>query len=99
YETSVVTEKEVKSSTENNKKTWKKEQNSALTYEEQKEYKRLERSIAKLEEEKKEIENVFANEALTGEQVDTYSIKLQKIIDEIDEKTASWFELSMKMDS
>ncbi|HLV63624.1 ABC-F family ATP-binding cassette domain-containing protein [Galbibacter sp.] len=99
YENSVVIEKESKPSTENNKKTWKKDQNNALSYEEQKEYKRLERSIAKLEEEKKEIEGVFANEVLTGEQVDEYSIKLQKIINEIDEKTASWFELSMKMDS
>lgn len=99
YENSVVIGKESKPSTENNKKTWKKDQNNALSYEEQKEYKRLERSIAKLEEEKKEIEGVFANEVLTGEQVDEYSIKLQKIINEIDEKTASWFELSMKMDS
>src|SRR5690606_10462934 len=68
YENSVVIEKESKPSTENNKKTWKKDQNNALSYEEQKEYKRLERSIAKLEEEKKEIEGVFANEVLTGEQ-------------------------------
>src|SRR5690606_18239483 len=99
YENSVVTEKETKPSTETNKKTWKKDQNNALSYEEQKEYKRLERAIVKLEDEKKEIESVFANQALTGEQVDEYSIKLQKIINEIDEKTASWFELSMKMDS
>lgn len=99
YENSVVTEKETKPSTETNKKTWKKDQNNALSYEEQKEYKRLERAIVKLEDEKKEIESIFANQALTGEQVDEYSIKLQKIINEIDEKTASWFELSMKMDS
>src|SRR5690606_21517609 len=45
YENSVVTEKETKPSTETNKKTWKKDQNNALSYEEQKEYKRLERAI------------------------------------------------------
>src|SRR5690606_8759576 len=100
YENSVVTEKDTKSTTgENTKKSWKKDVNNSLNYEEQKEYKRLERSIAKLEEEKKKIETVFANEDLSGEQVDEYSIKLQQIISEIDEKTASWFELSMKMDN
>lgn len=99
YENSVVSEKEVKTSTaDNSKKTWKKDVNNTLSYEEQKEYKRLERAIAKLEKERKEIETVFANENLTGEKVDDYSIKLQQIISEIDEKTASWFELSMKME-
>lgn len=100
YENSVVTEKDNKADTlENQKKSWKKDANSPLSYEEQKEYKRLERSIAKLEVEKKEIEAVFANENLSGEQVDEYSIKLKQIIDQIDQKTTSWFELSMKMES
>jgi len=99
YENSVVSEKDPKTNTgENTKKTWKKEANKALSYDEQKEYKRLERAIAKLEEEKKEIEAIFANEALSGEQVDEYSIKLQQVISEIDQKTANWFELSMKME-
>lgn len=100
YENSVVTEKDTKSTTgENTKKSWKKDVNNSLNFEEQKEYKRLERSIAKLEEEKKNIETVFANKDLSGEQIDEYSIKLQQIISEIDKKTASWFELSMKMDN
>lgn len=99
YENSVVSEKDPKTNTgENTKKTWKKEANKALSYDEQKEYKRLERAIAKLEEEKKEIEAIFANETLSGEQVDEYSIKLQQVISEIDQKTANWFELSMKME-
>lgn len=100
YENSVVSEKDTKiNAGENTKKSWKKDVNNTLSYEEQKEYKRLERSIAKLEEEKIDIETVFTNENLTGEQVDEYSIKLQQIIGEIDKKTASWFELSMKMDN
>ncbi len=99
YDNSIVSDKEPKTNTgENSKKSWKKEANSTLSYDEQKEYKRLERSIAKLEEEKKEIEAVFANEQLTGEQVDEYSIKLQQVINDIDKNTASWFELSMKME-
>lgn len=99
YETSAVQEKEFKSTSgETQKKSWKKDANSTLSYEEQKEYKRLERAIAKLEEEKKEIEAIFADENLSGEQVDKHSIKLQQIINDIDEKTANWFELSMKMD-
>ncbi|MCM5661649.1 ABC-F family ATP-binding cassette domain-containing protein [Galbibacter mesophilus] len=92
-------EKETKTtSEENTKKTWKKDANAGLNYEEQKEYKRLERDIKKLEEQKKEAEAVFATGELVGDEIDKQSIKLQEIIDAIEEKTEAWFELSMKME-
>ncbi|MEL4307795.1 ABC-F family ATP-binding cassette domain-containing protein [Joostella sp. CR20] len=92
-------EKEVKPATEeSSKKTWKKDANSALSYEEQKEFKRLERDIKKLEEKKKEAEAVFATGTLEGDEIDKQSIKLQEIMTELDEKTEAWFELSMKME-
>src|SRR5690606_27366924 len=47
YETSAVQEKEFKNTSgETQKKSWKKDSNSTLSYEEQKEYERLERAIA-----------------------------------------------------
>ncbi|QLE00434.1 ABC-F family ATP-binding cassette domain-containing protein [Galbibacter sp. BG1] len=92
-------EKETKATPEDSsKKTWKKDANSGLSYEEQKEYKKLERDIKKLEEKKKEAEAVFATGELEGEDIDKQSIKLQEIIDAIEEKTEAWFELSMKME-
>ena len=80
------------------KKSWKKDANSALSYNEQKEFKKLEREIKKLEREKKEAEAVFATGELEGDEIDKQSILLQEIMDQIDEKTERWFELSMKME-
>ncbi|THD65790.1 ABC transporter ATP-binding protein [Robertkochia marina] len=80
------------------KKNWKKDANSTLSYNEQKEYKKLERDIKKLEREKKEAEAIFATGELEGDQIDKQSILLQEIMDQIDEKTERWFELSMKME-
>ncbi|WP_417444923.1 ABC-F family ATP-binding cassette domain-containing protein [Joostella sp.] len=90
-ETKVVTE-------DTSKKAWKKDSNATLSYEEQKEFKKLERDIKKLEEKKKEAENVFALGKLEGEEIDKQSIKLQEIIQELEDKTEAWFELSMKME-
>ncbi|TRZ42821.1 ABC-F family ATP-binding cassette domain-containing protein [Robertkochia solimangrovi] len=78
------------------KKTWKKDQNSGLNYQEQKEYKRLETEIKKLEREKDAVEAKFATGDLEGDAIDKESIKLQEILDAIEEKTERWFELSMK---
>ena len=85
-------------STDTGKKTWKKDANNTLSYNEQKEFKRLERDIKQLERDRKEAEARFATGELEGDEIDKQSILLQKIIDEIDSKTERWFELSMKME-
>ncbi|MCX2680221.1 ABC-F family ATP-binding cassette domain-containing protein [Galbibacter sp. EGI 63066] len=98
YESSSIPETTENNSETNTKKTWKKDANSMLSYEEQKEFKRLERDIKKLEENKKEIEALFATGELEGDAIDEQSVKLQEIINSIEEKTEAWFELSMKME-
>ncbi len=92
-------EVEVKPDTEKetNKDNWKT-QGSALSYNEQKEYNRLERDIAKLEKEKVSKEAEFLNPDLSGDEINKRSIELQGIQDKIDEFTERWFELGAKME-
>ncbi len=81
-------------------KSWKEKQHSgALTYNEQKEHAKLEREIAKLEREKEVKQKAFLNPDLTQDQITEESIKLQKIIDTIEEKEERWFELSAKAEN
>ncbi|MGO2294962.1 MAG: ABC-F family ATP-binding cassette domain-containing protein [Psychroflexus halocasei] len=68
-----------------------------LTYQEQKQYKRLESDIKKLESQKAKLEAKFL-EDLNPEKIKELSIDLQKIEDDIEEKTEKWFELSMKLE-
>ncbi|UOB17204.1 ABC-F family ATP-binding cassette domain-containing protein [Abyssalbus ytuae] len=79
------------------KKTWKKDTNSGLSFNEQKEYNRLEKDIKKLEEDKQTIEKLFLEGTLNGDEINKQSIKLQEIINQIDRKTERWFELSDKI--
>ena len=80
------------------KKEWKKTPSSGLSYNEQKEYNKLEKEIHNLEKKKEEIQQKFL-EDLTGEQIDQTSRDLQKVMDEIEQKTERWFELGDKMES
>ena len=55
--------KKVSSERDSNKSKWKKQGDKAkLSYQEQKEYQRIEREIASLEREKKALENKFTTE-------------------------------------
>ena len=87
--------------TEKKEKTdWKDPKAKAkLSYNEQKEYKALERDIAKLEREKKGLEAAFATENWNQEQINEESLKLQELINTLEEKTERWFELSMKLEA
>jgi len=80
------------------KKQWKKDSNTNLSYNEQKEYKNIESKLASLEFDKKELEKKFHDESLTPEQIQELSQKLQMILDDIDEKEMRWFELSSKLE-
>lgn len=64
-----------------------------LSYNEQKEFKKLEREIAELEKEKKRLQNLFLTD-LSGKEIDKTSLKLKDVENKIDEKTERWFELS-----
>ena len=80
------------------KNDWKtSNEEKKLTYNEQKEYKKLERDIAKLEKEKEKLQQEFLKE-LTEEEIKDKSIALQKLEDSIEEKTERWFDLLAKME-
>ncbi|GAA4107368.1 ABC-F family ATP-binding cassette domain-containing protein [Aquimarina addita] len=101
YENSRIPENEAKpKATESNtKNTWKKDKTTTLTHNEQKEFNRIERDLKKLELQKKEIENLFTEGNLDGEQINEESMKLKKIVDKIDENEMRWMELSEKMEA
>ena len=96
YEDSV--EPETKSSEKKEKKSWRQDESEKLSYNEQKEYKRLEKDIQRLEEEKEAIEQLFVTGDLSQEEIQEKSLELQKIIDESEEKTERWFELASKIE-
>ncbi len=97
YEDSQPTEKKEIESNSKPKNDWKEEKPKAkLTYNEQKEYNKIEKEIANLEEKREALQNKFATENWDGPEIDKQSIKLQEIIDAIEEKTERWFELSAK---
>lgn len=78
---------------------WKEERPKAkLSYNEQKEYGKLEQEIAKLETQREDLQNKFATENWDGPEIDKQSIKLQELIDKIEERTERWFELSAKLE-
>ncbi|MBP2832265.1 ABC-F family ATP-binding cassette domain-containing protein [Aquimarina sp. U1-2] len=76
------------------KKTWKKDNKAGLSYNEQKEFNRIERELKKLELRKKEIELIFEKGTLDANKINEESQKLQHIIQQIEEKEMRWLELS-----
>ncbi len=80
------------------KNTWKKDNKTALSYNEQKEFNRIERDLKKLEIQKKEIENLFAEGTLPEEKINEESLKLKNIIQQIEDGEMRWLELSEKME-
>ncbi|MEM6718790.1 MAG: ABC-F family ATP-binding cassette domain-containing protein [Bacteroidota bacterium] len=90
---------ETKSTEKKEKKSWRQDDSDKLTYNEQKEYKRLEKDIQRLEEEKEAIEQLFVTGELSQEEIQEKSIELQKIINESEEKTERWFELAAKIEA
>jgi ATP-binding cassette subfamily F protein uup len=84
----------------NSKKDWKSNNDKVkLSYNEQKEYQKLEKEIAKLEKEREALQNKFATENWDGATIDEQSKKLQDIIDKIDVKTERFFELMEKLEA
>lgn len=79
-------------------KSWKQNEASKLTYNEEKELKNIESKLNSLAYDKKELENKFNNPDLTPEEINKLSEELQGIIDLMDEKEERWFELSAKLE-
>jgi len=89
---------QVKNIEKKEKTTWKKETTVQLSFNEQKEYNRLEKDIQKIDREKKELESSFATKEYTQEEVLEVSKKIKQLGDAIDEKEMRWFELSAKLE-
>ena len=94
YESSAI--KEVQPIKE--KTTQKKTQTAVLSYAEKREYGALEGDIEKLEKKKKTIEDLFANNQVSEDDINEKSLELQQIIEAIEEKEMRWFELSSKLE-
>ncbi|MFC2441237.1 MAG: ABC-F family ATP-binding cassette domain-containing protein [Capnocytophaga ochracea] len=80
------------------KNTWRKDGTKGLSFNEQKEYNRLEKEIAQLEEKKTAIEATFAEGSLSSNEIQEQSVALQETLTAIDEKTERWFELTEKLE-
>lgn len=100
YEDSQIAEKRAqKEQSDAIKTSWKKtETTNKLSYNDQKEYKQIERDIKKLETQKEELQSKFADISLSGDEIAALSIELGKLSDTIDTKTERWFELSALME-
>lgn len=98
YEDSAAPEKEEKSEG-NTSKNWKEKQvKQGLTFNEQKEFQKIEREIKDLEYTKKQIEQQFTDGTLAPDAIELKALELQKIIKSLEEKEERWFELSAKLE-
>ena len=78
-----------------NKANWKEQQaKKGLTFNEQKEFQRIERDIKDLEFDKKQIEDEFTDGKVADADIEKKAAKLQRIIKTLEEKEERWFELS-----
>jgi ATP-binding cassette subfamily F protein uup len=81
------------------KKDWKQNNPTGnLTFNEQKEYQKLEREIKDLEIDKAKIEQLFSDGKVADADIEKKANELQNIINKIDQKEERWFELSAKIE-
>lgn len=95
-EVSIARQQEEAAKTKESKSDSKpeKKEKTKLTYNEQREFEELGKTIPKLEEEKAAIEAELSSGNLSTEELLAKSDRIGKLIDEIDEKTMRWLELS-----
>ena len=95
YEDSAEPEKEEAKE----KVNWKQAQaKQGLTFNEQKEFQKIEREIKDLEFKKIEIEKLFSEGKVGDNDISAKANELQHIITQLEEKEERWFELSAKME-
>lgn len=97
YEDSVEPKKLDSVSTE--KVDWKQNNPTGnLTFNEQKEFQKIEREIKDLEYEKSKIEQLFTDGKVADTEITNKAKELENIIQKIELKEERWFELSAKME-
>lgn len=93
YDASVVTEKNPKTE----KTHWKNNQTeNGLSFEDQKLMQKLERDIKKLEDQKKDIEQIFLDETLIADKIEQYSKELSIIVSQIESLEEKWLIIAEK---
>lgn len=82
------------------KVNWKEKNasSSGLSFNEQKEFNKIEREIKDLEFEKAKIEKEFADGKVADDKIEAKANELQKIIKSLETKEERWFELSSKVE-
>jgi ATP-binding cassette subfamily F protein uup len=97
YEDSADVQQKEDNKTE--KKAWKQNNPTGnLTFNEQKEFQKIEREIKDLEIEKAKIEQLFSDGKVADADIEKKANELQSIISKIEDKEERWFELSAKME-
>ena len=93
-------EPKVLNSVSTEKTNWKEKQTATtgLSFNEQKEFNKIEKEIKDLEYNKKQIEQEFADGKVSDDKIEAKANELQKIIKSLEEKEERWFELSSKME-
>lgn len=93
-------EPKVLNSVSTEKTNWKEKQTAStgLSFNEQKEFNKIEKEIKDLEIQKKTIEQEFADGKVSDDKIEAKANELQKIIQTLEEKEERWFELSSKME-
>ncbi|NHN25130.1 ABC-F family ATP-binding cassette domain-containing protein [Flavobacterium jejuense] len=82
------------------KVNWKEKNTTStgLSFNEQKEFNKIEREIKDLEFEKAKIEKEFADGKVTDDKIEAKANELQKVIQSLEQKEERWFELSSKIE-
>ncbi|MVO10923.1 ATP-binding cassette domain-containing protein [Flavobacterium sp. TP390] len=82
------------------KVNWKEKNatTSGLSFNEQKEFNKIEREIKDLEIEKAKIEKEFEDGKVADDKIEAKANELQKVIQLLEQKEERWFELSSKME-
>jgi ATP-binding cassette subfamily F protein uup len=80
-------------------KSWKQNNvKPGLSFNEQKEFDKIEKEIKDLERSKEAIEKEFADGTIADSDITKKADDLQKVLDAIEQKTERWFELSAKLE-
>ncbi|HLF51982.1 ABC-F family ATP-binding cassette domain-containing protein [Flavobacterium sp.] len=81
------------------KKDWKQNNPTGnLTFNEQKEFQKIEKEIKDLEVQKIAIEQLFSDGTVSDADIEKKANELQNIISKIEEKEERWFDLSAKIE-
>jgi ATP-binding cassette subfamily F protein uup len=81
------------------KKDWKQNNPTGnLSFNEQKEYQKIEKEIKELEIQKANIEQLFSDGKVADEDIEQKAKELEAIIQKIETKEERWFELSAKIE-